>query len=264
MATDGIFDQCGAMMVIVRVTEGNNREETISNVIGGIDNATGQRKGLQALLDARSVAKVHPRILIAPDFSHEMAVATEMVSIANNLKAVVVADGPNTTDEAAISYRENFGSNRIYIVDPWVKVWSTKTKAVAVEPVSARVAGLLSKSDNERGFWWSPSNQEIRGIVGTARGIDFSISDVNCRANRLNAKEVATVIHEEGYRLWGNRTCSSDPKWAFINVSRTADMIEESLTAAHLWAMDRNITKTYVEDVREGVLRSVLDRKSVV
>ncbi len=255
MATDGIFDQCGAMMVIVRVTEGNNREETISNVIGGIDNATGQRKGLQALLDARSVAKVHPRILIAPDFSHEMAVATEMVSIANNLKAVVVADGPNTTDEAAISYRENFGSNRIYIVDPWVKVWSTKTKAVAVEPVSARVAGLLSKSDNERGFWWSPSNQEIRGIVGTARGIDFSISDVNCRANRLNAKEVATVIHEEGYRLWGNRTCSSDPKWAFINVSRTADMIEESLTAAHLWAMDRNITKTYVEDVREGVLR---------
>ena len=105
MATDGIFDQCGAMMVIVRVTEGINREETISNVIGGIDNATGQRKGLQALLDARSVAKVHPRILIAPDFSHEMAVATEMVSIANNLKAVVVADGPNTTDEAAISYR---------------------------------------------------------------------------------------------------------------------------------------------------------------
>ena len=89
------------------------------NIIGGIDNATGQRKGLEALLDARSVAKIHPRILIAPDFSHEMAVATEMVSIANNLKAVVVADGPNTTDEAAISYRENFGSNRISPYKMW-------------------------------------------------------------------------------------------------------------------------------------------------
>jgi hypothetical protein len=34
---------------------------------------------------------------------------------------------------------------------------------------------------------------------------------------------------------------------------RTADMIHESLLHAHLWAVDRNITKTYIEDVTEGV-----------
>ena len=255
MAVDGIFDQCGAMMVIVRVEESNSKEETISNIIGGVDDQNGQRLGLQALLDARSQVKVQPRIIIAPGFSHEMAVGTEMVIVAERLKGIAIADGPGTTDESAISYRENYGTNRMYIVDPWVKVWDTTTSKTVVEPVSARVAGLLAKSDNERGFWWSPSNQEIRGIVGTARGIDFSIGDVNCRANFLNSSEVTTIIHDDGYRLWGNRTCSQDPKWAFINVSRTADMIEESLQEAHRWAVDRNITKTYVEDVREGVLR---------
>jgi hypothetical protein len=53
--------------------------------------------------------------------------------------------------------------------------------------------------------------------------------------------------------LWGNRTTSSDPKWAFLSVRRTADIINDSLLRAHLWAVDRNITKTYIEDVLEGV-----------
>lgn len=64
---------------------------------------------------------------------------------------------------------------------------------------------------------------------------------------------MATIIREDGYRLWGNRTLSSDPKWAFLSVRRTADMINDSLQRAHMWAVDRNITKTYVEDVTEGV-----------
>jgi phage tail sheath protein FI len=128
-----------------------------------------------------------------------------------------------------------------------------KNGAVVTEPVSARVAGLIAKIDNDRGFWWSPSNNVINGIVGSHRLVDFALGDPNARANLLNENEVATIIQEDGYRLWGNRTCSSDPKWAFLSVRRTADMINESLLRAHLWAVDRNITKTYVEEVTEGV-----------
>ena len=91
------------------------------------------------------------------------------------------------------------------------------------------------------------------GIIGTARAVDFTLGDVNARANYLNENEVATIIQKDGYRLWGNRTCSADPKWAFLSVVRTADMINDSLQRAHMWAVDRNITKTYIEDVTEGV-----------
>lgn len=261
-AIDGIFDQCGAMVAMVRVAEGS-AEETKSAVIGGVDNDTGKRTGLQAFLDARNAIKVTPRILAAPGFSHELAVGTEMNSLAQRLKAVAIVDGPNTTDAAAISARENYGSDRVYVVDPWVKVWDVAQKKEVVQPASARVAGLISKMDNARGWWWSPSNQVIDGIVGTARGIDFELSDVNCRANHLNEHEVATIVHEGGYRLWGNRSCSKDPKTAFLCVRRSADMIAESILYAHLWAVDRGITKTYLEDVRDGIRAYIRHLKKV-
>ena len=235
----------------------------MSNIVGGVDDATKQRLGLQAFFDSRSVVKVVPRILVAPGFSHNLAVGTEMLSIAQRTKAVCILDGPNSTDADAISSRENYGSDRAYIVDPWVKVWDTSTDTELIQPASARVAGLISKMDNERGWWWSPSNQVINGITGTARGVDFEMGDFNCRANYLNENEVATIIHEDGYRLWGNRTCAADPKFAFLCVRRSADMIAESILHSHLWAVDRGITKTYLEDVRDGVRAYIRHLKEV-
>ncbi len=122
-----------------------------------------------------------------------------------------------------------------------------------MEPASPRVAGVIAKSDAERGFWWSPSNRTIAGIIGTSRPVDFALGDKNATANLLNEGNVATIIHQNGYRLWGNRTCSADAKWSFVSVRRTADLINDALQRSHMWAVDRNITKTYVEDVTEGV-----------
>ena len=69
-AIDGIFDQAGALIVVVRVADDKDAAKLTSNVIGGVDSKTAQRTGLQALLDASSVVAAEPRILIAPGFSH--------------------------------------------------------------------------------------------------------------------------------------------------------------------------------------------------
>lgn len=180
------------------------------------------------------------------------AVVSELLGIANRLRAVIIADGPNTNDADAIAYRGDFGSKRVYVVDPKVLVLDEDGTTIT-DWSSPRVAGLIARIDNERGFWWSPSNQEIYGIQGTARTIDFVLGDKSSRANLLNENEVATIIRQDGFRLWGNRTCSSDPKWAFLCVVRTADIINDSLLRAHMWAVDRGITKQYVNDVIEGV-----------
>ncbi len=264
MGIDGIFDQTGALVIVVRVNEGGNETETMANIIGGVNAATGQFEGVHALLGAESKTGYQPRIICAPGFTHQRyedsdtpgtflanPVVAELQGIADRLRAVVIADGPNTTDEAAFSYAGDFGTARIYVVDPFVTVF--KGGAYVDEPSSARVAGIIAKSDAERGFWWSPSNNPIYGIVGTARPVDFSLGDPNARANLLNEKNVTTIIRQDGYRLWGNRTLSSDPKWAFLCVRRTADIIHDSLQRAHLWAVDRNLTKTYFEAVVEGV-----------
>ena len=70
--------------------------------------------------------------------------------------------------------------------------------------------------------------------------------------NVLNGNEVTTIIREDGFRLWGNRTCSADPQWAFLSIRRTADVIHDSLQRTHLWTVDRAITRTYLTDVAEG------------
>lgn len=251
-ALRGIFDQAGALVVVVRVAEGIDAAATQANVIGGVDVGTGQYTGISAFLGAESIVKVTPRVLIAHGFSHLAAVANALLTVADRLRGVVVADGPNTDDAAAIAYTGTFGSPRLYLVDPWLKVLSA-SGVETIEPASARVAGLIAKSDSERGFWWSPSNQELRGVLGTGRPVDFALGDANARANLLNESNVATVIHQNGFRLWGNRSTSVDPKWAFLSVRRTADMINESLLRAHLWAVDRNITRTYIGDVTDGL-----------
>ncbi|PWC81245.1 phage tail sheath subtilisin-like domain-containing protein [Azospirillum sp. TSH64] len=282
-AIDAIFDQAGAMVVVIRVEEGSGADDaakhaaTISKVIGGVDASTGAYTGVHAFKAAEGALGVTPRILIAPGFTSDRPVVegvasknpvvAELEGVADRLRAIIVADGPGTTDAAAIAYTKDFGNRRVYVVDPGVKVWDTATSAFRSEPASARVAGIICRIDNDRGFWWSPSNNEIYGIGGTTRPIDFSLGDVNSRANLLNENNVATIIRENGYRLWGNRTTAMDPKWTFLSVVRTADMIHESMLRAHLWAVDRCITKTYVDDVLEGVreyLRSLKAKGAIL
>ena len=278
-ALDGIFDQAGAMVVVINVADPSNPAHlttgsldpaniTSADVVGGVDETTGGYKGVHALLAANSDLGVTPRILISPGFTHDMPsgnanpVVSELLGIAENLRAVIIADLPNTNDTDAIDYVGDFGSARVYGVYPWVKVLDS-LGAIVEEPSSARVAGLIVKSDNERGFWWSPSNLVINGIVGISKPIDFVLGDVNSKANYLNENNIATIIQESGFRLWGNRTLSADHKWAFLQARRTADMINDSLLKAHLWAVDRNITKTYIEDVLEGVNNYLRHLKSI-
>ncbi|MEX0304345.1 MAG: phage tail sheath subtilisin-like domain-containing protein [Leisingera sp.] len=265
-ALDGIFDQIGAVGVVVRGEDGADEAATLANVIGGVNSGDGQFEGVHALAGAESVVGFAPRILCAPGWTHQRPedsgnpgtylanpVVAELEGIADRMGAMVIADGPNTTDAAAQTYAADWGTTgRIYVVDPWVKVAATDGSIVD-EPASARVAGVIARTDNDKGFWKSPSNEGITGIVGTSRPVDFKLGDQSSRANLLNENNVTTIIRQDGFRLWGNRVPTADPKWQFISVRRTADVLNDSIQRAHLWAVDRAITKTYIEEVAEGV-----------
>lgn len=73
-----------------------------------------------------------PKILIAPGYTHTNTTAVgrtpvtsnpvvaELNGIADWLKAVIIADGPNTNDADAIAYSKDFGFKRVFLVDPKV------------------------------------------------------------------------------------------------------------------------------------------------
>jgi hypothetical protein len=212
-------------------------------------------------------ANTTPATATATIGSVKNPVAGALESLATSLRAHAIIGGPNTTDAAALDYREDYGSRRVYIVDPHAKVYDTTAAAYVSADPAASVAGLIARVDAEQGFWKSPSNEELLGIGGVDRPIDFALGDSNTRANLLNENEVATIIRDEGYRLWGNRTTSSDPMFAFLCVSRTADMIDLSIQRAHRWACDKGITRGYFDDVTSSVnayLRDLEARGAIV
>jgi phage tail sheath protein FI len=238
IAIDAILDQAGAAIVVVRVAAGATDADTNTAIIAAT----------QSLIDADSLLGLKPRILLAPGFTQNKAVADALLSVASRLRAVVLIDGQNTTDEEAIDYRAEFDSDRGFLIDPWVKkFWQGED---VLTPPSPFVAGMIAKIDADKGFWWSPSNNALLGVVGTGRPIDFLLGDENSRANMLNEEDVTTIIRENGYRLWGNRTVqSTKPLFSFLPIRRTADIINDSLQLASLAFVDQPISKPLVENI---------------
>lgn len=247
--------------IIVDYTYVDPTQVTNTDVIGGVDGTTGAYEGVQALLAAASETGSKPKILLAPGFtgskaSPELAnpVVADLLTVAEKLKAVILADGPNTTDAEATAYRADWDSDRLYILDPAVKVLNPESAAVESRPYSSVMAGIIAKTDRELGFWQSPSNRVINGIIGVDRPVEFSMGDPDTRANQLNAQQITTIVREGGgFRTWGNRVASSDTAKQFLTRRRIADQIAEGILSSVLWAIDRGITKKFVEEVLKTV-----------
>ncbi len=257
-AMDAIFNQIAPLIVVVRVAEARlasgalDQAATQSNVIGTVT-AAGQYTGLQALLVAEQVTGVRPRILGAPGFSHAAGVAGALEAVANRLRAFAYVDLSAASPSAAINARKAHGAKRTMLLWPKLQAWSTAANAAVDVPASAFALGLRAKLDNDVGWHKSLSNDVVTGAVGISQPVDWALQDPNSTANLLNANEITTLIRQGGFRFWGNRTPSIDPVWAFEVAVRTGDVLADSIAEAHLWAMDKPMSRQLFEEIVEGV-----------
>jgi hypothetical protein len=258
-ALAGIFLQTKAAVVVHRVEHDADPTDLAINVAG----IASEGSGVWAFTRAAADVGVVPKILIAPGVSHVAAVYGALVAVANRLRAVALLDGPSTTDAEVIALAGSVSDpkGRAYLVDPHVVVHG---EAV---PASPYAAGVIARTDQERGWWSSPSNQPVVGLDGLARPIGFALGDASSQAQTLNAAKVATIIRQDGWRLWGNRGLGTEPITAFLSVRRTADVVAESIQRAHLWAVDRGITFNLIESIVEstnGFLRSLKAQGAII
>jgi phage tail sheath protein FI len=165
-------------------------------------------------------------------------VGVALASIVDRLRAVAYLDGPGTDYAGAVAYRQDYGSQRVMVIDPGVLQWDIVGSQYVTRPASAYAAGIQARIDEEKGFWYPFSNNIIQGIGGPARPVDFMPNDRDCEANALNAAQVTTIIHDDGYRFWGLRGTGDEPLWAQMAVRRTADMVYESIERAERSRMD--------------------------
>ncbi|GLT18882.1 tail sheath protein [Vibrio zhanjiangensis] len=249
-ALTAIYDQKRCAICVIRVEEGADEAATIANIIGGVDPVTGEKSGIEAILDVQAVTGKQPRLLSVPGYLNNQSVLTKLLPIATRLRCKVFGECPGNTYEEAVTYRQLWGDKRLELF--WPRMKNAHGRLV---PMSAFMLGLEIQKDQDPndGYSASISNRKVNGTLGTEIPIDYVDGDTNCMAHLLNENQITTVILDDGYRSWGNLSCSDDPKWQFNSHVRVNDMILDMITSSLKWARDRKILATFVEDVTDSI-----------
>ncbi len=292
--TDYSVDDFGNVTVLdfVAIAEGSTVKATYDrldattitpSVIVGAIAGDGSRTGLKCFALSYSMFGYKPKILIAPGYCTEStgAVAAELIVQAEALKAMTIIDTANDTEvDEAITGRGPLGtlpgfntsSKRAILAFPNLKVYDAPSDAVQIRPFSQFLAGVIAATDLNEGYWVSPSNHEIKGVVGPERIITAAINDPSTEANALNEVGIVTQFNSfgTGLRVWGNRSASWPTYTApdnFIPVRRTADILHESVELAMLQFIDRPINQATIDAIRESVnafIRTLIGRGALV
>src|SRR6202040_3886427 len=186
-----------------------------ADVIGAITG--GVYTGMQAFQTTYGTLGFFPKILIAPNYSQDATVATALTAMATKVRAMALVDSPPATSAAtAIANRGVAGngfassSSRAVLCYPQETFFDTgivptgvtlnasgmpltsQFNANGVAPYSQWVAGAMAAKDLAQGYWWSPSNTEVDGMLGPDVQLYASILDASSDVNSLNAAGIGT------------------------------------------------------------------------
>jgi phage tail sheath protein FI len=244
-ALQAIGDQTSPIVVVVRVAPGDDQAETDANVIGGTDGNS--YTGIQALLAAQGKLGVRPRIIGAPGLDSQ-AVTAQLVIAAKKLRARVYARAIGDDVADVITYRENFGDRELTLI------WPNTAASFAGDAV-ARALGLRARITEEQGWHKTLSNVTIGGVTALAKDVHFDLQDESNDAGLLNAAQVVTLIRNDGFRFWGNRTCAGDdqPEFSFESAVLTSFALQDMILSAVAPFMDQPMTIGLVKDLLETI-----------
>ena len=236
------------------------------------------RTGFKLFQEAFDTFGFNPKIFICPEYSSQETVAVEMASQSATFRATCYVDGPNNTAvDTLVSNRTTSGTSfnvsnrRVTLVGPWIQAYNHK-EALSDLPLSPIAAAITAQTDNEEGYWVSPSNHWIQGISGPEFAmLGTGINDASSDANSLNAAGIMTVLKSgTGYKLWGNRNSSwpndTDPR-NFIPVTRVRDIVHESLEKAKEPFLDKPIIQATIDAIRasgNGFVRTLIQRGALL
>ncbi len=188
-------------------------------------------------------------------------------------RAMLIIDAPrewadvSAAERGAASLRSALGADakNAILYFPYLRRGSGAQEV----PPGAAVAGIIARTDAQRGVWRSPAGLEAQ--VRGADGAVVPISDADI--DRLNPAGVNSIrtLPGAGLAVWGARTLAGseggDPEWNYIPVRRLALLIEESLirglswtafepNGEALWALVRQAASSLLDDLyRKGAFQ---------
>jgi phage tail sheath protein FI len=260
-ALNAIDAQSKPVVVVVRTAQGKDAAETTSNVIG-TTTANGRLTGAQALLAAQARLGVKPRIIGAPGLDTQ-PVGIALATIAKKLRGMTYLNVPDAKKvEDVIAYRATFSQREVMLIWPNFTAWDTATSATVEVPSAAYALGLRAAIDETQGWQKTLSNVAVNGVTGISVDVSWDLQDPATDAGLLNQAGITTLVNAQGFRFWGNRTCSDEPKFVFESATRTAQVLADTIADAHLWAVDKSMYPSLVKDILEGINAKFRELKS--
>lgn len=244
-----IADFGNSIGVVVVVAEGQGEDEEDK----AADQTAKVIAGIEKLRVAEQYTGVQPLIVATPGLSSQaVTVALEVLLERQDIFGYAKAIGDTPTELNA--YRGGFSARGLMLLDDFdFLAFDKVVKADVDSYCEARAVGLRAWIDREIGYHKTISNVVIPGVTGMTRYRAWELGDVNTEMGLVNGVPVTGAIRRNGFRFWGQRTCSDDPRFAFESIVRTDQYARRVIINGVFPYIDQPLTPSLAKDIIESI-----------
>ena len=233
---------------------------TYTDIVGGVDAATGKETGLELVRQIYPKLGMTPGILLAPGWSENAVVCaalqakTEAINGCFDCCAYVdISSGSSgaTVYTEVKEAKETMGASGAHTAAFWPKA-AIGDKVYCMSAVAAALTAY-NDAGNADVPYESPSNKDLR-ITGTVLedGTEVLL-DQQQASDVLNANGVITAINANGFKLWGNNMAAypstTDPKDRWLAVRRFFDWDGNNFIRTYMQKVDNPGNKRIIQSI---------------
>jgi hypothetical protein len=135
--------------------------------------------------------------------------------------------------EQVQSWRRRFDSSFAALYYPWLLVDVDPVSGMREVPPSGHMAGIIARTDLQRGIANAPANAVIDGI----RAVTHAVGEIEHGILNPLGINCVRVLPGRGIRIYGARTLGSEGALRYINARRILLSIEKTIVATTQWAV---------------------------
>ncbi|MEW2578918.1 phage tail sheath C-terminal domain-containing protein [Streptomyces syringium] len=203
------------------------------------------KTGINALREVQDVnLLILPEVAGYTNVDDAATVLSAAVALCQEKRMFLVADAPAAwrsidAARAGLPMFESVPGTHAALYFPHLEMVDLVTGRLRAFPPSGAVAGVMARTDSERGVWKAPAGTEAR--LAGVRALTVPMTDrENGLLNpvALNCLRSFPVV---GPVIWGARTLAGADvlasQWKYVPVRRLALMLEESLYRGTKWVV---------------------------
>jgi hypothetical protein len=119
---------------------------------------------------------------------------------------------------------------------PWIKVMPAGPGRPIPVPPSGHVCGLIARTDQTRGVFKAPANENLAGAVDIQSNAYMSDPEQGL-LNLMGINVIRIPAGGGRPKVMGARTTATDLNWQYVNVRRLFLFVEESIQEGIKWAV---------------------------